>query len=90
MPGVNTAMGCVGLSAYEWIFCIAVGATSLPVNFLVCLVKPQWLPTWTVSWQPGKAEDQASWLVRSTSADMVPLLPLSGSTGTKADSHVAL
>lgn len=61
-------MGCVALSASEWLFCIAVGATSLPVNFLVCMIKPEWLPTWTVSWQPGKAEDQVRFANRQSGA----------------------
>ena len=51
MPGINTAMGCVALNAEQWLFCILVGATSLPVNLLVCMIRPEWLPTWTVSWQ---------------------------------------
>ena len=74
VPGINLMMGCVALSFQEWLFCIMIGATSLPINWLVCMVKPEWLPTWTVSWQAGRSADDM--LTRSNSADMVPLLPL--------------
>jgi len=54
VPGVNTAMGCAALTMEQWLLCILIGATSLPINLLVCMIKPEWLPSWTVSWQPGR------------------------------------
>lgn len=35
LPGINTGMGCTGLSFGEWILCIFVGATELALNPLI-------------------------------------------------------
>jgi Ca2+ transporting ATPase len=41
-PGVNTAMGCTGLTMTQWVFCFLVGATALPLNLIVTQLPLTW------------------------------------------------
>jgi len=41
-PWVNLAMGCKGLSMNDWILCIMIGATELPVNIAISYLPLEW------------------------------------------------
>lgn len=52
-PGINTGMGCTGLSFGEWFLCILVGASELALNPLVrqvCLPFAFVLESWWRWW----------------------------------------
>jgi hypothetical protein len=48
VPGLNTAFGCTALNWDQWLVCIALGATELPLNFLVSFIPFEWIPVVSV------------------------------------------
>jgi Ca2+ transporting ATPase len=54
VPGVNTAFGCTGLDAVQWLICLSLGFTSIPINFIVKMMPYEWIPLG--SWAGGLDE----------------------------------
>jgi len=58
-PGLNTAMGCTGLTMTQWVFCFFVGATSLPLNLVVSQLPLSWF-TYNLARAGGPAGGDAA------------------------------
>jgi len=43
-PGINTAFGCQGLTPDQWIICLLLGASCIPLNLLFRLVPSSLFP----------------------------------------------
>jgi len=67
VPGFNTAVGCVSLTTGQWILCIVLGLSEIPVNYVLTFIEPQ-IPEFIIRLQPGK--------VSADEDDGVPLLPM--------------
>eukprot|EP00283_Hemiselmis_rufescens_P003929 CAMPEP_0173418082 /NCGR_PEP_ID=MMETSP1357-20121228/310_1 /TAXON_ID=77926 /ORGANISM="Hemiselmis rufescens, Strain PCC563" /LENGTH=1081 /DNA_ID=CAMNT_0014380511 /DNA_START=137 /DNA_END=3382 /DNA_ORIENTATION=- len=42
LPGVNLAMGCKGLNMNDWLLCLFIGATEIPINFVIAYLPLEW------------------------------------------------
>ncbi|EKX52947.1 hypothetical protein GUITHDRAFT_161121 [Guillardia theta CCMP2712] len=57
IPGVNTAVGCTGMTFGQWVLCIFIGATELPMHLLIARVPLKWLPKrLTASYDSGAGD----------------------------------
>mmetsp|Transcript_11064 Transcript_11064/g.26862 ORF Transcript_11064/g.26862 Transcript_11064/m.26862 type:complete len:1179 (+) Transcript_11064:172-3708(+) len=54
IPGLNTAFGCTDLDVYQWLVCIGLGFTSIPINFLIHFLPYEWISLG--SWAGGLDE----------------------------------
>mmetsp|Transcript_43410 Transcript_43410/g.88814 ORF Transcript_43410/g.88814 Transcript_43410/m.88814 type:complete len:1057 (+) Transcript_43410:288-3458(+) len=76
-PGINTAMGCTGLSFLGWFMCILVGASELPLNLLIRQVPLEWLPASLVGEAAG-SQGQGTTRAGARETDDVPMLAMGG------------
>lgn len=44
LKGINTAFGCTSLSFDQWMLCLALGASTLPINLVMRLVPSRLFP----------------------------------------------
>jgi len=74
MPGINLAMGCEALDFNDWMLCIFIGASELPINIAISWLPLEWFkPRGSIKgFKKGDEGDKAE-------KDDVPMLSMRGS-----------